>query len=91
MGGPYRGKLVGVGESTSSKGWKRTWKSRTEVGRQMETWLVAGKERPHEHLVRTDDRVVNAQSVRRLAENSWSEENLKSIIETTEAEVNDNR
>ena len=35
-----------------------------------------------EHLVRTDDRVVYARSVRRLAENNWSEENLKAIIET---------
>ena len=35
-----------------------------------------------EHLVRTDDEVVYARSVRRLAENSWSEENFKSVIET---------
>ena len=35
-----------------------------------------------EHLVRTDDGVVYARSVRRLAENSWSEENLKAVIET---------
>ena len=34
-----------------------------------------------EHLVRTDDGVVYARSVRRLAENSWSEENLKAVIE----------
>ena len=35
-----------------------------------------------EHLVRTDDGVVYAGSVRRLAENSWSEENLMAVIET---------
>ena len=35
-----------------------------------------------EHLVRTDDGVVYARNVRRLAENSWSEGNLKSVIET---------
>ena len=35
-----------------------------------------------EHLVRTDDGVGYARSVRRLAENSWSEENLKAAIET---------
>ena len=35
-----------------------------------------------EHRVRTDDGVENARSVRRLAENSWSEENLKALIET---------
>ena len=35
-----------------------------------------------EHLVRTDDGVVHARSVRRLAENSWSEDNLKAVVET---------
>ena len=35
-----------------------------------------------EHLVRTDDGVVYARSVPRLAENSWSEENLKAVVET---------
>ena len=35
-----------------------------------------------EHLVRTNDGVAYARSVRRLAENSWSEENLKGLVET---------
>ena len=35
-----------------------------------------------EHLVRTDDGVVYARSVRRLAENSLSEENLLAVVET---------
>ena len=35
-----------------------------------------------EHYVRTDDGVVYARSVRRLAEYSWSEKNLKAVIET---------
>ena len=35
-----------------------------------------------EHLVRTDDGVVYARSVRRLAEHSWSEENLRPVVET---------
>ena len=35
-----------------------------------------------EHLVRTDDGVVDARSVRRLEENSWSEGNLKAVVET---------
>ena len=35
-----------------------------------------------EHIVRTDDGVVYARSVRRLAEKSWSEGNLKAVIET---------
>ena len=45
-----------------------------------------------EHSVRRDDGVVYARSVRRLAENSWTEENLKAVVEdSTEAEVDDNR
>ena len=43
-----------------------------------------------EHLVRTDEGVVQARSVRRLAEHSWSEENLRAVAgNTTEAEVDD--
>ena len=37
-----------------------------------------------EHLVRTDEGVVYARSVRRLAEQSWSEENLRAVVETPE-------
>ena len=44
---------------------------------------MAGKsDLTDEHPVRTDDAVVHARSVRRLAENSWSEENLKAVVET---------
>ena len=46
-----------------------TWKSGVWLGKSDLT---------DEHLVRTDDGLVYARSVRRLAENSWSEENLKS-------------
>ena len=35
-----------------------------------------------EHLVRTDEGVVNARSARRLAEHSWSEENLRAVVAT---------
>ena len=35
-----------------------------------------------EHLVRKDDGVVYARSLRRLAEHSWSEEHLRSVVET---------
>ena len=35
-----------------------------------------------EHLVRTDEGVENARSVRRLAEHSWSDGNLRAIVET---------
>ena len=44
-------------------------------------WL--GKsELTDEHLVRTDGGVVYARSVRRLAEHSWSEVNLRAVVET---------
>ena len=33
-------------------------------------------------LVRTDEGVENARSVRRLAEHSWSEENLRAVVKT---------
>ena len=36
----------------------------------------------NEHLVRTDEGVVYARSVRRLAEHSWSEETLRGVVET---------
>ena len=44
MGGPYRGKLLEVGESVlalPSRGGKRIWESRAEAGRQMELRRVA--------------------------------------------------
>ena len=86
MGGPYRGKLVEFGETVLAhlpevgKGSGNPapkladrWKSRVWLGKSDLT---------DEHLVRTDDGVVYARSVRRLAENSWSEENLKAVVET---------
>ena len=95
MGGPYRGKLVEFGETVFAhdpevgKGYGNPapkladrWKSGVWLGKSDLT---------DEHLVRTDG-VVFARSVRRLAENSWSEENFKAVVETpTEAKVDDNR
>ena len=37
----------------------------------------------------TDDGVVFGRSVRRLAENSWSEENLKAVVETRSMTADD--
>ena len=48
-------------------------------------WLEFGEsvlDLADEHLVRTDEGVVYARSVRRLAENSWSEENILTMVET---------
>ena len=42
IGGVWRNRSC-----TSSRGRKRIWKSSTKIGRQMEIWRVAGKERPH--------------------------------------------
>ena len=76
MSGPYRGKLVEFGESVLAhlpdvgKGSGNPapkladrWKSAVWLGKSDLT---------DEHLVRTDDGVVCARSVRRLAEHSWS-------------------
>ena len=86
MGGPYRGKLVEFGETVLAhlpevgKGSENPAPKLAD-GRKSGVWL--GKsDLTDEHIVRTDDGVVHARSVRRLAENSWSEENLKSVIET---------
>ena len=86
MGGPYRGKLVEFGETVLAhlpqvgKGsgnpapkLEDRWKSGVWLGKSDLT---------DEHLVRTDDGVMYARSVRRLAENSWSGENLKAVVET---------
>ena len=87
MGGPYRGKLVEFGETVlahlpvgkgsghPAPGLADRWKSGVWPGKSDLT---------DEHLVRTDDGVVYARSVRRLAENSWSEENLKAVVETAQ-------
>ena len=86
MGGPYRGKLVEFGETVLAhlpevgKGLgnpARKLADRWKSG----VWLRKS-DVTDEHLVRTDDRVVYARSVRRLAENSWSVEDLKAVVET---------
>ena len=42
-----------------------------------------------EHLVRTNEGVVYARSVRRLAEHSWSEENLRSVVQNPRSMTTD--
>ena len=86
MGGPYRRKLVEFGETVLAhlpevgKGYgnpapklAERWKSTAWMGKSDLT---------DEHFVRTDDGVVCARSVRRLAGHSWAEENLRSVVET---------
>ena len=70
---------VGKGSGNPAPKLADRWKSGVWLGKSDLT---------DEHRVRTDDGVVYARSVRRLTENSWSEENLKAIIETTEAKEN---
>ena len=64
---------VGNGSGNPAPKLADRWKSGVWLGKSDLT---------DEHLVQTDDGVVHARSVRRLAENSWSEENLKAIVET---------
>ena len=84
--GPYRGKLVefeetvrahlpevGKGSGNPAQKLADRWKSCLWLGKSDFT---------DEHLVRTDEGVVYALSVRRLEEDSWSEENLKAVVET---------
>ena len=86
MGGPYRGKFVEFGESVFAhlrdfgKGSENTALKLADR-RKSAVWL--GKSViTDEHLVRTDAGVVYARSVRRVDESSWSEENLRVVVET---------
>ena len=86
MGGPYRGKLVELGETVLANLPEVGKGSGNPAPKPADRWKSAvwlGKsDLTDEHLVRTDDGVVYARSVRRLAEHSWSEENLRSVVET---------
>ena len=86
MGVPYRGKLVGVGETVLAhlpEVGKGSGNPAPKLADRWKSGMWLGKsDLTNEHLVRTDDGFVYARSVRRLAENNWSEENLKAVIET---------
>ena len=86
MGGPYRGKLVEFGETVLAhlpEGGKGSGNPAPKLADRWKPGVWLGKsDLTDEHLVRTDDGVMYARSVRRLAENSWSEENLKAVVET---------
>ena len=86
MGGPYRGNLVkfgepvlvhlpevGKGSGNSAPKLADRWKSGVWLGKSDLT---------DEHIVRTANGVAYARSVRRLAEDSWSDEALRSVVET---------
>ena len=92
MGGPYRGKLVEFGE-TSSRGRKRIWKSSTKIGRQMEIRRVAGKERPHRRAPCPNGRWsrVCAKCTTTRRKQLVRREPQSSCRDPTEAEVDDNR
>ena len=70
MGGPYRGMLLELGESVPKLADR--WKSAVWLGKSDLT---------DEHLIRTDEGVVFARSVRRLAEHSWSEETSEQFFD----------
>ena len=68
---------------TSSSSWKGSGNPAPKLADRWKCAVWLGKsDLTDERLVRTDDGVVNAQSFRRLAEHSWSEENLRSVAET---------
>ena len=86
MGGQYGGKLVAFGETVLAhlpEVGKGSGNPAPKLADRWKSGVWLGKsDLTDEHLVRTDDGVVYARSVRRLAVNSWSEENLKAVIET---------
>ena len=86
MGGPYCGKLVEFGETVLAhlpEVGKGSANPAPKLADRWKSGVWLGKsDLTDEHRVRTDDGVVYARSVRRLAENSWSEENLKAVVET---------
>ena len=86
MGGPYRGKLVEFGETVLAhllEAGKGSGNPGPKLADRWKSGVWMGKsDLTDEHLVQTDDGVVYARKVRRLAENSWSEEILKAVVET---------
>ena len=86
MGGPYRGKLVEFGETVLVHLPEVGKGSRNPAPKLADRWksgVWLGKsDLTDEHLVRTNDGDAYARSVRRLAKHSWSEENLKGVVET---------
>ena len=86
MGGPYRGKLVEFGETVLAhlpEVGKGSGNPAPKLADRWKSGVWLGKsDLTDEHLVRTDDGVMYARSVRRLADNSWSDENLKAVVET---------
>ena len=86
MGGPYRGKLLELGETILAhlpEVGKVSGNPAPKLADRWKSGVWLGKsDLTDEHLVQTDDGVVSARSVRRLAENSWSGNNLKAVIET---------
>ena len=82
MGGPYRGKLLEFGETVLAHLPEVVKGSGNPADRWISAVWLGKSDLTDEHLVRTVDGVVYARSVRRLAEDSWSEENLRSVVET---------
>ena len=86
MGGPYRGKLLEFGETALAHLPEVGKGSGNPAPKLADRWKIAvwlsKSDLTDEHFVRTDDGVVYARSVRRLAEHSWSEEYLRSVAET---------
>ena len=86
IGGPYRGKLLEFGKSVLAhlpEVGKRTGNPAPKLADRWKPAVSVGKsDLTDEHLVSTDEGVVYARSVRRLAEHSWSEDNFCAVVVT---------
>ena len=86
---PWANRIVGNWWSLEKQFLHIFRRSETDLEIQHQSWQTDGnlacgwgRATSRTNSVRTDDGVVYAGSVRRLAENSWSEENLKAVVET---------
>ena len=86
MDGPYRGKLVKFGETVLAhlpEVGKGSGNPAPKLADRWKSGVWLGKsDLADEHIVRTENGVAYARSVRRLAEDSWSNEALRSVVET---------
>ena len=86
MDGPYRGKLVKFGEAVLAhlpEVGKGSGNPAPKLADRWKSGVWLGKsDLTDEHIVRTESGVAYARSVRRLAEDCWSDEALRSVVET---------
>ena len=85
MVGPYRGKLLEFGESVLAhlpEVGKGSGNPAPKLADRWKSGVWLGKSDITDEYLVIIDGVVYARSVRRLAKHSWSEENLRAVVET---------